>query len=133
MDKNDLAALELAISQTLADPDPGRAEQVKSMLQEEDRVRVGEFCSYSRQMDTLRLRPWDTPPCWLYDDPEEVLASDQNYQHGEREAATLLLRMQEFGVSQYHPDPMQAIEDACSKIQRRGRDKIRRKRRRRQN
>lgn len=123
MDKNDIAALELALTQSLAEP--GRAEQVQLMLQEQDRLRVAEFCAYHRQFDTLRLQLWEFPPCWMGDDPDEVLGSDEDYQNGEREAAILLLRMQEFGVSRYHPDPLAAIEAACDKIRKRKRKRRR--------
>src|SRR5262245_7970441 len=128
MDKNDLAALELSISQSLADPESGA--QVQSKLQNEDRIRVGEFCSYFRQMETLQLLPWQFPPCWIDDDPEQILSSDQNYQYGEREAALLLLRMKEFGVSKWHPDPLAAVGDACDKTNRRLKDAVRRRSRR---
>jgi hypothetical protein len=35
--------------------------------------------------------------------------------HGECEAAVLLLRMAEFGISKYHPDPLVAIAAASNK------------------
>lgn len=119
MDKNDLAALELALEQSLADP--YRAEQVNQMLQERDRIEVAKFCSYSRQCNTLKLHPWQWPPSWLDADPDEVLATTSSQREAEREAAALLLRMREFGISKWHPDPRSAIDAACEKIRRRNR------------
>src|SRR5262245_20544048 len=129
MDKNDLEALELAITQSLADPES--AAQVQAKLQDEDRIRVGEQCSYFRQMDSLQLLPWQFPPCWIDDDPEKMVSSAENFQYGEREAAILLLRMREFGVSKWHPDPYEAVGDACDKINRRLKGAALRTRRRR--
>jgi hypothetical protein len=107
--KTDIAALELAIKQTLAEPDPLRVEQVKSMLQDRDRITVGEFCSYHRQCDALALKPWEYPPCWI-NDPDEVLGVSRY--PPDPQAATLLKQMLAAGVSRYHPDPVAAIEAA---------------------
>jgi hypothetical protein len=108
--KIDVDALELAIALALKDPE--RVEQVKSMLQERDRMEVGMFCAYQRQHKALHLQPWESPPCWI-NDPDEVLARDQPDDHKrERAAAILLKKMLGLGISQYHPDPLSAIEAA---------------------
>jgi hypothetical protein len=108
----DTDALELAIAHTLAEPDLGRVEQVKTMLEERDRMEVGRFCAYQRQHKMLHLQPWESPPCWI-NDPDEVLAADRADDHKrERAAAILLKKMLALGISQYHPDPLAAIEAA---------------------
>jgi hypothetical protein len=109
--KIDIAALELALAQTLAEPD--RVEQVTSKLRDEDRMSVAEFCSYHRQSDTLHLEPWESPPCWI-DDPAATLAAPNNvpWAYGAHEAAQLVKQMQALGISKYHPDPLAAIEAA---------------------
>lgn len=129
--KNDIAALELALAQTLAEPD--RVEQITSKLQDEDRMSVAEFCAYHRQCNTLNLEPWESPPCWI-DDPDEVLA--ETYRswgdaENERPAAILLQKMLALGISKYHPDPLAAIEAARPPMKGRICERDGRKRRRR--
>lgn len=117
MTKSDLKALELSLQLTLADP--YRAKQVEAMLQERDRIRVAEHCSFARQVETLKLQPWQSPPVWI-DDPDEVLADTSAEDH-ERAAARLLKKMLALGISKFHPDPLAAIDAACEKIRRRNR------------
>ena len=111
LDPIDQAALELAIAHTLAEPDRDRVEQVTSMLADRPRLEVAQFCSYHRQMATLRLRPWETPPCHI-DECRigEILSAPRQHDvHSERTAAKLLEKMLVLGISQYHPDPITAI------------------------
>ena len=111
--KTDIAALDLAIARTLADPE--RTEQVTSMLADRDRVEVGSFCSYHLQTQNLRLKPWQFPPVWI-DDVDEALAIPPTQDHHrKRDAAALLARMLELGISEFHPDPVAAIEAAKSR------------------
>ena len=112
----DRDALELAIAQTLAEPDANRVEQIEWMLSERSRLEVAEFCSYHCQMKTLRLSPWETPPCHIDESRigEILTAPPQHDVHSERTAAQLLEKMLALGISQYHPDPMTAIADRCS-------------------
>ena len=63
MRKIDRAALELALHQTLAEKDQSRVEQVRSMLEGRTRLEVSQFCSFHRQIEALRLQPWELPPC----------------------------------------------------------------------
>ena len=60
----DKAAMQLAIDQTLAEPDVGRVAQVESMIDERNFAEVGAFCAYHRQTRSLSLKPWESPPCW---------------------------------------------------------------------
>jgi hypothetical protein len=103
---DDRAALGLALKHTLAEKDRGRVEQVQSMLADPTRTRrdVLEFCSYHRQMLSLRLRPWESPPIWI--DPDNPDPTDPP------EAVALCKRMLAAGVSLYHPDPIGACEEA---------------------
>lgn len=104
MNKRDYAALELALEQTLAETDAGRVEQVRDMLADPSRTRfeVMRFCVYHRQMLTLRLKPWDAPPCCA-----ERASGDNG-----SAAMRLLERMRKARVSKWHPDPLAAIAAA---------------------
>jgi hypothetical protein len=104
MRKTDRAALELALQQTLAEKDQSRVEQVRSMLEDRDRLDVMQFCSFHRQIEALKLRPWELPPC----------LGDYDGSPGGRDeqALRLLKRMRKAGVSRWHPDPMSALEKA---------------------
>jgi hypothetical protein len=82
------------------------------MLARESFEEVGKFAAYSMQCDTLRLRPWQYPPCWVRPDVDYSSADDET--HGRPAAATLLRKMLAAGVSRYHPDPIRAIEEATA-------------------
>jgi hypothetical protein len=107
---NDLAALKLAIKmrRTFSALD---AEQIDHMLAREDWFEVARFAAYSCQYRTLKLKPWQPPPC-------RVRAGDLEAQPGDvfgcREAAELLQRMLALGISRWHPDPLKAIEEATA-------------------
>lgn len=106
MNQTDRKALELAIELTLAEPDAGRVEQVQSMLAERDRSEVGKFCAYHRQTLALNLKPYETAPCHaLVERP-----IDHADPHRIKDARRLLDRMIEAGISQWHPDPLGALQ-----------------------
>jgi hypothetical protein len=112
MNQNDIDALSLAME--IMKREPGRKEQLESKLEDEPWIEVAEFASYHCQMNALRLDSADSPPCWIKN-PDTVLAEnkgDRPWHYGEREAALLLKKMLALGISQYHPDPVAAIEDA---------------------
>jgi hypothetical protein len=99
----DAAALELALQQTLAEKNQGRVEQVQRMLKGRTRLEVSQFCSFHRQIEALKLRPWDLPPC----------LGDCDVGSGRDEQAyRLLRRMRKAGVSRWHPSPLEAVEAA---------------------
>jgi hypothetical protein len=108
-DGNDLAALELAISLTLAEKDEGRVEQVTHML-EEDWWHGATFAAYHRQTNSLHLKLWERPPCCC--DEDKIIAADADDIHGDRPALVLLQQMLDLGISRWHPDPVAAIEAA---------------------
>lgn len=110
----DLAALRLAVDMTLHEhDDPGRIEQVQSMLDDGDHswVEVALFCAYHQQMRSLHLKPWCDPPCWV--DPEKMPPPSRNpIARDDRAAVRLTRRMIKLGISEFHPDPMTAIAEA---------------------
>lgn len=106
---NDQEALELAMSQ--ARQDIATAEQLDSMLagtRDSDGKgwackprpwqEVAEFAAYHCQTRSMRLRPWDTPPCHANED-------------GSSPAASFLRKMLAAGVSRWHPDPLAALKE----------------------
>jgi hypothetical protein len=68
--KIDRAALTLALDQVFKrDPDPGRREQVRAMLDERGWYEAASFAAYHRQCEALRgpldLKPWQQQPCHI--------------------------------------------------------------------
>ena len=99
----DRKALQLAIERCRAQ-DAERDAQIIRMLSERPWRRVAEFAAYSCQMNSLKLKPWQTPPCWSEPD---------DYRH--RQAAKLLREMLAAGLSRFEPHPLAAIEVAKRK------------------
>src|SRR4029077_9715732 len=62
LSKLDRDALKRCVALTLAEPDEGRVEQITSILRERDWLDVATFCSYHRQIVSLKLLPWQDPP-----------------------------------------------------------------------
>jgi hypothetical protein len=83
--------------------------QIEEMLQERPWREVGEFAAYSCQCDRLGLRPWQAPPCMM-DGPDVSVTGDDV--RGYRDAAHLLGRLLELGLSRWEPDPLAAIAAA---------------------
>jgi hypothetical protein len=94
----DRTALDLALKQCRA-ASSARDQQITAMLMERPWQEVAQFCSYNSQMDSLKLKPWEFPPCWVEPDDR---------QH--RQAAKLLREMLAAGVSCWHPDPLAALD-----------------------
>ena len=111
MTKNDRDALKLAIAQSRAE-DEGRRWQIDAKLKDEPWEDVATFAAYSRQCHTLHLKPWQVPPCWVDVDDSPPQGTDYG---GHREAQRLLRDMLDLGISQWHPDPLAAIEAAKAK------------------
>jgi hypothetical protein len=86
-------------------------EQLDDFLRLKPWREVGEFAAYGLQCETLRLKPWQSPPCEIGDpDACEFVRGDDI--HGYRTAARLLRRLLEAGLSRYEPDPIAALERA---------------------
>jgi hypothetical protein len=58
----------------------------------------------------LNLPPWQPPPCCISNIASALNVADE--QSGWRAAALLLQRMESWGVSRWHPDPLRAIAEA---------------------
>lgn len=74
--------------------------QIEGMLRDQPRREVLLFASYSEQMDSLKLRPWMFPPCWL-------VLSDRKPEHAD--GVALLRRLLDAGLSKFEPDPIGAL------------------------
>ena len=102
MTKNDKAALDLAMK--IAAKDPSRAAQLKDFLDGDEFNpprpwrEVAQFAAYCCQMDSLRLKPWEQPPCRPHVD---ALCGDGSIKLRER--------MDAAGISPWHPSPMTAL------------------------
>jgi hypothetical protein len=90
---------------------PARSQQIDDKLAEEPWRQVAEFCAYSCQIDRLRLRPWQSPPCWIADLVGTINAGNDGV-GGDYAAAKLLQRLLDAGLSRYEPDPLGALERA---------------------
>jgi hypothetical protein len=96
----DVDALQRALLTILADPDRGRVRQIRSMLKHEPWFTVATFAAYVLQAQNLRPKPWESLPCWF-----------GGYHAPEGEYLELAKRLMRSGLSQYEPDPLQALED----------------------
>ncbi|MGE5166402.1 MAG: hypothetical protein ACM3IH_20590 [Sphingobacteriales bacterium] len=99
MTKTDLEALQAAMEAARGER-PERAAQLDSMLKDRSWTEVAEFAAYCAQIRSLRLKPWQSPPCAVLDGEENT------------EAGKLLAQILEHNVSMYHPDPLAAIAAA---------------------
>jgi hypothetical protein len=100
---NDREALTRALEQCRA-ASKEECRQIDGMVQERGWMEAAAFASYSRQIDTLHLRPWQEPPSHVSDAFEP--------RRGEEAAARILRKMLKAGVSRWHPDPLAALEAA---------------------
>src|SRR5262245_1563091 len=93
---------------------PAQREQIDDMLHERGWEWTAEFAAYCCQDARLKLRPWQTPPCWIRGDPNEVLADFSNPRvtdlSGVRRAALLVKKLLENNLSRFEPDVIGAIE-----------------------
>lgn len=101
----DREALDRALETTLAEPDQGRVDQVRSTLAEDGWFSAASFCSYHQQCESLDLGSWLTPPC-------HADKSDIQIHRGDDKALQLLKRMLRHGVSLYDPTPLASLEAA---------------------
>ena len=103
----DRDALERAMA--IAQREPQRAEHLASKLEDEDWREVAEFAAYGCQIESLGLKPWQSPPVHIDENADEP-------DNAEREPDTvgrkLLRQMLRAGVSRYEPDPLAALQQA---------------------
>jgi hypothetical protein len=69
------------------------------------------FCASHCQSRSLNLQAWQTPPMWVRD-LDAALREPFGGKRGDREAAELLQRMLDAGLSKYEPDPLAALDQA---------------------
>jgi hypothetical protein len=100
LDPVDVEALQKALARCRAGS-RAQAWQLDEMFKDRSWQEVAEFAAYSEQITALKLRPWEPPPC---------IVSWSNPAPGDEEAAGLLRRMLESGVSRWDPDPLAALD-----------------------
>jgi len=105
--EKDRRAFDLAVKASLTDS-TAVAEFRQAMKDKVAPIDIAIQASFRMQMETLRLEPSETPPCFV-DLGAPLAKSDLT-------AAVLLRRMLKLGISAYHPDPMKAIEAAEAKL-----------------
>jgi hypothetical protein len=111
LDPADKAALELAMQ--MARREEGRGAQLDAMLKGgEPWVTVAQFAAYCCQSTNLNLKPWEIPPCWVDADDPDNTPHGPKENDGRHEAAKLRRQMRKYYISQWHPDPLAAIEIA---------------------
>lgn len=76
------------------------------------KLRIGtdndkKFASYSMQVDNLKLKPWQSPPCHLY--------GEDRVDDCDHHADKIFRRMLDAGISIWHPDPLAALAEVAKK------------------
>jgi hypothetical protein len=104
----DVAALERAV-ETVRQRSEADGEQVDDLVKRRGWREAAEFCSYSRQCETLWLRPWQWPPCEVEISDADIPGEDWD---GRRAAAQLLEQLLELGLSKFESSPLNAIAAA---------------------
>jgi hypothetical protein len=104
MNRIDQEALQRAIQMAKAN-DPGRRQQLESMLTDRPWREVAEFASFCCQTASLCLKPWEWPPCWSCDDYPRL-----DDHRGQAAAWRLRRRLIAAGLSEFEPDPAAALE-----------------------
>jgi hypothetical protein len=98
----DRIAFEKAIAWVRQHGEPIEVRAIETMLRQ-GLAAAGEHASYTAQCRTLRLRPWQCPPCHAGD---EVAVDIYGRRPGELE---LRDRLVSAGLSVYEPDPVSAL------------------------
>ena len=104
LDDVDRDALQRAME--IAQRDPLRAEHLRSKLEDEPWIEVAEFAAYSCQIESLSLKPWQSPPVHIDEDAIEPNSAEREPNTAARK---LLRQMLRAGVSRYEPDPLTAL------------------------
>lgn len=96
----DRDALERSLQLALASDEPGRRDQIKRKLKKDDWIEAAETAAYGCQRRVLGLKPWQSPPCY----------GDAFPGHdGHANAAVLLRKLLDAGLSRWEPDPVAAL------------------------
>jgi hypothetical protein len=99
----DRDALERAIAM-MRQHSPAEAAQIDGKLTHEGFDAAGKFAAYCCQCETLRLKPWEAPPCHVHGDG--IDPNVYGYRPGE---VALYNRLRGAGLSLYEPDPIAAL------------------------
>jgi hypothetical protein len=103
----DRDALERAMEITMREPD--RAGQLTSMLEDQPWESVAQFAAYHCQTKFMRLKPWEAAPCHaLIDEGNGRITRD-------RQAGAVMDRLLDAGLSQWEPNPVEALAQAKPK------------------
>jgi hypothetical protein len=93
---------------------PAARQQIENFLQEQPWPEVAKFAAYGCQRRALRLKLWQPVPYYINDIEATLEAGDDGIR-GQYQAARLLQRMLDAGLSRYEPDPVAALEAAASR------------------
>jgi hypothetical protein len=115
IDDRDTKARELAIA-TVRGRGRAEAERIDQEIAERGFMSAGRSATYRCQYDALRLKPWQSPPCWIdRNEIDAIIARGDDGVLGDYAAAKLLRRMLAANVSQFHPDPERALREVAKK------------------
>ena len=89
----------------IAQRDPLRTEHLRSKLEDEPWIEVAEFASYSCQIESLSLKPWQSPPCHI----DEDAVPDNDDREPDTVGRKLLRQMLANNISRFEPDPLTAL------------------------
>jgi hypothetical protein len=103
LEQVDRAALAAAIELARADPEL----QIDDVLRTRSWEEVGLFAAGLCQARSLKLKPWECPPC----DTTNVTEPSNCYGCRANEV-TLLRKMLSLGLSRYDPSPLSSMERA---------------------
>jgi hypothetical protein len=67
---------------------------------------IAASAAYGCQLRTLKLRPWQCPPCWAND---EIDPTQPDRYGNMPDEVRFLQRMLAAGISRYEPDPLSAL------------------------
>jgi hypothetical protein len=71
-------------------------------------IEVAEFACLSCRIESLSLKPWQSPPCHI----DEDAVPDNDDREPDTVGRKLLRQMLRAGVSRYEPDPIAALQRA---------------------
>jgi hypothetical protein len=100
LDPVDRDALQACID--IARCDPERADQIAHKLQHDTWDEAATFACYAVQMDSLGLKPWQSPICYIDE-------NNPNPNEWDKAGQVLLRKMLRAGISRYDPDPLAAL------------------------
>ena len=96
----------------IAQRDPLRAEHLRSKLEDQPWREVAEFAAYGCQIESLSLKPWQSPPIHIDENADEPDSTEREPNTAGRK---LLRRMLANKISRFEPDPLAALQRAKRK------------------